>query len=437
MKKLMMLIFITNLVFAQQRTFTLQESLEIGLMNSKELKISQSKVNYSEAKLSEISSQFFPQIKILGNYTRLSHNIPPFQVSMPFLPTPIVISEPILNNYTFKLGFTQPIFTGLKLMSNKKSAKSNLKAMELEFSRETNEAAFNIYTAFWNFYKSKEIKKVVEKTLTQMENHLNDAKNFFEQGLIAKNDLLKLEVQYSNTKLMLIDAENAVKLTRIAFNKSIGAELEMNSDITISNVNITESNDNLQEIIDEAIKNRDELKSMNYKISASESQIDAANSNWFPSIYLSGNYYYNNPNQRFQPMENKFNYNWDVGITMSWDVWNWGQTSAQVRQAEETKIQLETNYNLMMENIQMEVHSNYLNLQKAKEKLNVNRISLEQAEENLNLVNEKFAVHLINSTELIDAESLKLQAETNLKTAEVDYQIAKTKLNKSLGRRIY
>lgn len=437
MKKLMMLIFIANLVFAQQQIFTLQESLEIGLMNSKDLKISQSKVNYSEAKLAEVKSQFYPQFKFLGNYTRLSDNLPPFQVSMPILPTPIVISEPILNNYTFKLGFTQPIFTGMKLLSNKKSAEKSLQASAIDFSIETNEAAFNIYTAFWNFYKSKEIKKVVEKTLTQMENHLNDAKNFYEQELIAKNDLLKLEIQYSNTKLMLIDAENAVKLARIAFNKSIGAALEMNSEIEVNENNINESEFNLSEIIVEALKNRDELKSMNYKISASQSQIDAANSNWLPSLYLSGNYYYNNPNQRFQPIENKFNYNWDVGITMSWDVWNWGQTSAQARQAEETKIQLETNYNLMMENIHMEVHSNYLNLQKAKEKLKVNRISLDQAEENLNLVNEKFAVQIVNSTEVIDAELLKLQAETNLKTAEVDYQIAKTRLSKSLGRRIY
>ncbi len=437
MKKIMLiLIFVTSIV-AQERTFTLQESLENGLMNSKELKISKSKINYSDAKLSEIKSQFFPQVKFLGNYTRLSDNVPPFQFSVPMFPNPIKISEPILDNYTFKIGFSQPIFTGMKLLSNKSAAENNLKAAEIDYSKENNEIAFNIYNAFWNYYKAQEIKKTVEKSLFQMENHLKDTKNFYQQGLVAKNDLLKLEVQYSNIKLMLIDAENAVKISQISFNKAIGIELDADSKIIVSDYPEKQTNYNLSEILQETIKNRNELQAMNFRISASESMIDAANSTWFPSINLTGNYYYNNPNLRFQPLKDEFNENWDIGITLSWDIWNWGLTSAQVSQAEEMKIQLETNYEQMLENIQLEVYSNYQNLQKAEEKSKVNKIALEQAEENLRIISEKYNLQLVNSTELIDAESLKLQAETNLKTAIVDFQLAKTKLEKSLGRRIF
>jgi len=159
--------------------------------------------------------------------------------------------------------------------------------------------------------------------------------------------------------------------------------------------------------------------------------------NLFPSVYLTGNYYYSNPNPRFQPAKDEFNYNWDIGVTLSWDVWNWGLTSSQVSQAEQTKIQLETNYDQLKENIQMEVHSNYLNLLKTEEKVKVNKTALEQALENYRITAEKYNLQLASSTDLIDAETLKLQAETNLKTAEVDYQIAKVRLEKSLGRRIY
>ena len=437
MKELLIIIMISGSLLAQEKILSLSESLKIGLKNSKDLKISMSKLNYADSKLSEINSQFLPQFKLLGNYTRLSDNIPPFEVTMPFAPNPIRISEPILNNYTFKLGFSQPLFTGFRLSSLRSSAKLNLSASEQDYSKEGNEAAFNIYSAYWNYYKTDEISKVIAQSLQQMENHLKDTKSFFENGLISKNDMLKLEVQYSNTKLMLIEAENNLELARIAFNKAIGIELTSQTKVEASEQSLNYEKYQLADIIDEAIVNRKELKSLAYRFEASKEAVNAANSNWFPSLYLTGNYYYSNPNPRFQPAKDEFNSNWDVGVTLSWDVWNWGLTSSQVSQAEQTKIQLETNLDQLKENIQMEVYSNYLNLIKTEEKVKVNNEVLEQAIENYRITSEKYNVQLATSTDLIDAETLKLQAETNLKTAEADFQITKVRFEKSLGRKIY
>ncbi|MBS3944728.1 MAG: TolC family protein, partial [Melioribacter sp.] len=226
MKKILMLILFAGSLFAQERVLTLKESLEIGLRNSKDLKISQSKINYSDAKLSEINSQFLPQFKLFGNYTRLSENIPAFEFTSPFFQNAIRVSEPLYNNYTFKLGFTQPIFTGFKLISSRSAAKYNLQASESDYSKEENEAAFNIYNAYWNYYKADEIENVIAQTLKQIEDHLKNTKNFYDQGLVSKNDLLKLEVQNSNTQLLLIEAENNLKIARMAFNKTIGIELD-------------------------------------------------------------------------------------------------------------------------------------------------------------------------------------------------------------------
>ncbi len=436
MKKLMLIIFIAGTLIAQERSLTLEESLRIGITNSKELKISRSKHNYTDSKLTEIKSQFLPQFKLTGNYTRLSDNIPPFEVSMPFAPLPIRISDPILNNYTVRFGFSQPIFTGFKLLSLKNSADLNLRASEYDYSKEEIEKAFNIFSAFWNYYKTGEIKKAIQQNLDQMEKHLRDTKVFYDNGLVSTNDLLKLEVQRSNTKLMLLEAENNFNLARIMFNKAVGLELTSPTSVIVDKIVFVESDFNLPEITEEAFASRNELKSLSYRIQASEKGINAVKSNWLPSVYLNGNYYYSNPNPRFQPAKNKFNSNWELSVSLNWDVWNWGFTSSQVLQAEETKTQLETTFEQIKENIQTEVYSNYLTFIKSSEKLNLSRLMLTQAEENYRTTVEKYNVQLATSTELIDAETLKLQAETNLKTSEVDYQVAKVSLEKSIGRRI-
>lgn len=178
MKKIMMLILLTGSLLAQQKSLTLEESIKIGLENSKDLKIASTKRNSADYKLSEVGSMFLPQFNILGNYTRLSDNIPAFEVSLPFSPSPVRIAEPIYDNYTFKIGFSQPLFTGFKLLSSKNAAMYNLKAEEYDYSKEENETAFRIQSAFWNYYKATEITKVIEQTLKQIENHLNDTKNF-------------------------------------------------------------------------------------------------------------------------------------------------------------------------------------------------------------------------------------------------------------------
>lgn len=437
MKKILMLLFITGSLIAQQKSLTLKESIKIGLENSKDLKIANAKINYADDRISEINSMFLPQLNLMANYTRLSDNIPPFEVNVPFSPMPITIAEPIYDNYTFKVGFSQPLFTGLKLLSSRKAAKYNLAAEKCDYTKEENEATFGIYNAFWNYYKADEVKKVIEKNLEQIENHLNDTKNFFKQGLVSNNDVLKLEVQYSNTKLMLIEAENNLSISRMAFNKALGLDLDSQIILVVDQNELAPSGYNINDLSNEAISNRYELKSLAFRIEGSKENIKSASSEFYPSIYLTGNYYYSNPNPRFQPVKDEFNHNWDVGVTLSWNFWDWGKTSSKVSQAEQTRIQLETNYDLLKENIQMEVHKDYLNLIKNEEKISVNKIALEQARENYRIIAEKYDLQIASSTDLIDAESLKLQAETNLKTAEVDYQIAKASLLKSLGRNIY
>ena len=305
MKKVLILILVAGSLFAQERVLTLKESLEMGLQNSKDLKISQSKINYSDAKVSEINSQFLPQFKFYGNYTRYSDNIPAFEFASPLFPTPIRISEPLYNNYTFKLGFTQPIFTGFKLLSSRSAAKYNLQASKSDYSKEENEVAFNIYNAYWSYYKADEVRNVIAQTLKQIEDHLKDTRNFFDQGLVSRNDLLKLEVQYSNTQLMLIEAENNLNIAKISFNKGLGIDLDSQTKVAADEQSLITVSYDLSEIISEAINNRHELKSLAYRVEGSKEGINSARSSLFPSVYLTGNYNYSNPNQKFQPVMNE------------------------------------------------------------------------------------------------------------------------------------
>lgn len=433
--KLTLLIILISPALLSQ-TLTLKESLELGLKNSKDLKISSSKLTSSDAKISEVGSQMLPKLSLSASYTRLS-DIPPFEIVTPLTPNPIKLYDIILNNYNVKLSLQQPLFTGFRLSSLKSAAEYNYKSVEKKYDEDINKAAFEIHSAFWNYYKAKQIKNLIEENLKQTALHLEDTRNFLENGLVTRNDLLKLEVQYSNTELLKIDAENNVELARVAFNKAIGIELNSATDLVVKEIEPSEYEYAFEVILAEAKEKRNDLRSLEYKIQASEENIDAARAGWFPSLFLFGNFYYSRPNQRILPPEDKFDDTWDVGVSLSWDLWNWGQTSSLTTQAEENKFQAEISLSKLEDAVEVEVYQSYLSYKKSLDRIRVIQKSIEQAEENYRITKEKYNTQLATSNDLIDAEVSVLQAKTNLTNALVDYELSRLTLEKAIARRIW
>ena len=437
MKKIFLInLILCAMVFAQTKQFTLEESLELGLSNSKELKISQSKVTASNAKISEAGSMLLPKLSLSASYTRLSE-VDPFQVSVPFSPVPIQIQESIFDNYGLQLSLQQPLFNGFKLMSLRKAAKYSFEAQSVEHTKEINEAALRIRTAYWNFYKTQKVAVLIEENLKALANHLKDTREFLKNGLVTKNDLLKIDVQYSNLMLKKIDADNNVNLARVNFNKAIGLPLDEKTQVKIDDKYFDISVYKYDGLLNEAFEKREELKSLNLRIKAGEENISAAQSGWFPSFYLFGHINYNKPNQRILPLENKFNSTWDVGVSMNWSLWDWGNTKAKTIQAEQLVIQTEEMLKLLKEGIEAEVYRNYLKLISEFDKVEVSRKVIESAEENYRITNEKYLQQLATSSDLIDAEVELLNAKTQLATSKVDLELAKAELEKSVGRKIY
>ncbi len=429
-------ILATSIVLAQSQNYTLKQSIEIGLKNSKDLKISQSKVIGSDAKITETTSMMLPEIKFMAAYTRLS-SVPPFEVSLPILPNSIVISPSILNNYNLRLSLQQPLFTGFRLSSLRSAAKYNYDAQELDFQKEKNTVALKIQTAFWNYYKAEQAEKLLNDNLDQIKQHLEDTKNFMKNGLATRNDVLKLEVQYSNIQLQKIEAENNLDIARMAFNQALGLPVNAQSEIDAKSINAMPVQMDANDLTEEAKTNREDLKSLEMRVKASAEGITAAKSSWFPAVYLTGNYYYNRPNQRYIPAVDEFKDTWDVGVSLSWDLFTWGKRSAQATEAEQNKLQIETSLSQLKDGIEIEVYQSYLTYKRSYQKVQVSKLSVKQAEENYRIIKEKYNTQVASSTDLIDSETSLLQAKTNLNNSLVDYELAKVTMEKALGRKIY
>lgn len=410
---------------------TIEQAVEIGLQNSKTLHASSMKVKSSEAKVKEIFASRLPSIKLSASYRRLSE-VDPFSITTPF--GTFNISPSILDNYSTQVSVFQPLFTGFRLVGSNDAAEHTAKATAEDYNKDRSELVYNIKNSYWNLYKANEIKKVADENVDQIKAHLADARNLMNVGMLTQNDLLKLEVQLSDALYKQVDANNSVKLAMVALNNvmsiSLGTEIEIASASKVS----TKIFDDLNKLVAAAYENRPEIKAADYRVKASESGVTIAKSSWYPQISLYGNYYYSKPNQRILPTRNQFDGTWDAGVSLSMNIWDWLTTAHQTEQAEATLTQAGDMLGALKDNVTLEVTQNYLNVNQAKQKIEISELAVKQAEENLRVTSEKFKSGLALTSDAIDAEVALLVAKWNHTNSVVDYELAKARLEKSIGQ---
>ena len=122
-------------------------------------------------------------------------------------------------------------------------------------------------------------------------------------------------------------------------------------------------------------------------------------------------------------------------MTVNFDVWNWGATKYQTKQAQAQVAQVKDALGLLKDGISLEVTQNYLNLRKDKEKIEVAKQSIAEAEESYRITSEKFKRGVALTTDLLDAEVAVLRAKTDHTDALVEYELAEARLLKAIGEK--
>jgi outer membrane protein TolC len=435
---------------SEKRPLTLDECVALGLANSKGLHASGAAVEASAAKAKEAGSALLPALKLGAGYTRLSE-VPPFEVHLPFpaglpfpMPEKFVVSPNYFNNFTLRLGLQQPLYTGGRLRAGVAAAKSGADAAELDLMRDRAELIFALRVAYWNLYKAREFVKAIDENVARTEAHLADVKNFFDQGLLTWNEVLRAEVQLSNVRLARLDAADAAEMAGIRLDSLLGLPLdtELEPATKIEDAAAFEDPDaagmageegDAPGLLEKVLVRRPEPRAMDLRVKAGEAGVAMARSGWYPQVYLAGNYYNLRPNPRLLPAKDEFYSTWDISLNISMDLWNWGATARQTEQAKARLVQAQDALGMIKDAVALELRQCQLELAGARAKIAVAREAVDQAEENLRIARERFREGVALNADVLDAEVLALQAKTNLTQTLVDAELARARLRKALG----
>jgi outer membrane protein TolC len=423
---------------AEKRPLSLDEAVALGLEASPGLHASRMRAEALAARSREVQAGRLPAFRVGGGYTRLSE-VPPFAVDLPIFPSPIVVSQNYFNSFSLRLGVEQPLFTGFRLQAGVESARMLERSAGHDLDKDRAEFIFAVKTAYWELQRAREFEKVIAENIRRVDEHLKDVRAFFEQGLLTRNDVLRVELELSNAALRQIEARDAGELALAGLNSLIGLPLDADIDPTtapggpLSGLDAAADPREGTEV-EPAVSNRPELRSADFRIKASEFSLKAARAGTYPQVFLSGHYYYLRPNPRIMPALDRFRGTWDVAVSVSFDLWDWGKTKSQEEQARAQLAQARDARKLLEDQAILEITQSRLSLSRAREKVRVAELAVTQAGENLRVTREKFKQGVALNTEVMDAELSLLQAELNRTQSDIDLELARAKLEKALGR---
>lgn len=429
-KTLFVALLLPAILHAQAtKNLTLQQAIDLGIANSKNLKLSQNKINQSIARLAVVKDNALPSANasFLYNHAEIPTNTLSIGGGNPiYLPNRA-------DAFVGTAAVQEVIYAGGKYKYAQESTKILTDVAKLDADKNKEEVSYAIINTYFSLFKVMQSKKVVAQNLESIASQLKQAQRFFEQGIVTKNDVLRFQLQQANVSLTELEIENNRKI--INYNLDILLGLPEDTEIAIAENELPLQNvQPLSNYISSAFTNRQELQQLDLQNKVADYNIKTTKANTRPTVGVGANLYYINPSGGFILASEQFIVPITVGATVSWNVASLWNNKNKVAEAKIQQQEIGLQKEVLSDNVKTELNRNYQNYQLAIKKISVLETSIAQATENDRLLASKYKNNIASVTDRIDAETLLYQAKINLELAKADAKLAYYTLLKSTGK---
>ena len=457
-----------------QRILNLDSCRALALTNNKELRIGQEKINAAHYQRKAAFTNYLPKIDVMGTYmhtqkeisllsddqkqsishigTSTSATLKEMAANNPILSTLLPALQPLegglnsmgqglvdalrtdtRNLYAGTATLTQPLFMGGKIIAYNKITKYAEQLTRSQHATGMQEVILNTDQAYWQVISLTNKKKLAESFLKLVQKLDEDVDKMVTEGVATKADGLSVKVKVNEAEMTLTQVDNGLSLSKMLLCQLCG--LPLDTDLQLADQNMenlalpatyTESN------IDLALANREELKSLELASKIYQQKVNVARSEFLPTVGLTANYLVSNPSL-LNGFENKFRGMWGIGVVVKIPVFHWGEGIYKVKAAKAeaniARYQLED----VKEKVELQVTQSSYKVNEAAKKLAMAEKNMEKAEENLRYATLGFKEGVIPTSNVLEAQTAWLSAQSGKIDAQIDLKMSEIYLNKSMG----
>lgn len=464
-----------------QRTLNLDSCRALALSNNKELRMSKEKVNAAHYQQKAAFTNFLPKIDMKGVYMRTEKEISllsddqksaisnigtavapmgqklqqilssdpslaplltPLQSVMGTLPGALnqvgqgmvdALRTDTRNMFGGMVTLTQPIFMGGKIVAYNKITKFAEQLAESQHATELQDVILNTDQAYWQVISLVNKKKLAESFLELVKKLDSDVSKMVAEGVATKADELSVKVKVNEAEMTLTKVENGLSLSKMVLCQLCGIPLD--TPITLADEsmeNITLPDTYIQGNVNTALSNREELKSLELASKIYRQKVNVTRSEFLPSVGLTATYLVTNPSL-VNGFEKKMRGMWGVGMMVKIPVFHWGEGIYKVKAAKAEANIAQYKLDDVKEKVELQVTQATYKVNETTKKLAMAEKNMAKADENLRYANLGFQEGVIPTSNVLEAQTAWLSAQSGKIDAQIDVKMSEIYLNKSMG----
>lgn len=371
-------------------------------------------------------AQRWPTVAVGGSYTWFD-DAPAFDFSFTGLP---VTAPELFGGDDFAMGsatLSVPIFTGGRISSSIAAAEARGRGADAQLQGAEQDLKLAVAESYVEVLRARKALAVAGSNVRTLESLAGDIGAMYERELVPKNELLAVQVALADARQNSLRAANGAEIAQAAYNRRLGEPLDRVVDLAEQVPGPEALPSELAALVQLATERRTELAALGEQASAYAELAKVERSRVLPQVSLSGGYNY---------LENQFLDDEEfavAGVGVQWALFDGGQSRKRAAAMERNRRAAEEQRADVESLIVLQVRQAWLGVEEARRRVEVSGDAVEQAEENLRIARERYGAGLGTQTQLLEAETLRVQALTNRDNAVLDASLARLRLARAAG----
>ncbi len=395
---------------------TLEEAVRAGLQNNHRIKQYRALTEAQRRRVESLKSAFWPEITLGYTFSRQDNVSPVFQNR---------------ENSLISGEITYNLFKGLSDLKALEESEAVLDSTIYELRAMKADIRLQIKQAYVELLRERRGLKIAEDAVRLLERQAKDARAFYREGLIAKNDLLKVEVELASAVQERALSRARLRIAKRRLERLIGITVDLREVMEITAKNTMKYDE--ERLKREMLQRRSEIKFIKALKRARELRVQGIWGGYLPTITLSLTH--ERYGDSFVPdgRADLFDTQSRAMMIARWNIFDGFRRRYQIEAERSEMLALEERLKDTKEELLLQLTTVLENYRTSKERLKVARKAVEQAGENYRITENRFRQRMATTTDLLDARFFLTRAENDLKNAEYDYYLSLAELERVVG----
>jgi outer membrane protein len=400
---------------------TLEDAWNSAINNNHQIKSAKADTSVSEQQLRSAEGQRLPELNVNSGYTQYSET--------PAAKTQIAgqtaqFSTNQAGSANAQAIASVPVFTSGRISHNIEAAEASLNAAQSNEAASVLNIKMQVAEAYVAVLRMESTRQVAQSHADTLSQHMKDVNDLFEQGMVARNDVLAANVEQVNAQQRVVQANNQLDIAKAQYNRLLDRNLA--DDVKLEHQFPDAPHASFNELNANALNQRPELSELTQRIESLEQQAQSVKAGLLPQVAVNGGYQYRE--NRYQAYEGM----WTANVGMDWKLFD-GSTGHRGDALTRQAIALKEQRDELAGVIGLQVRQAWLDMQETQKRIAVTQQAIAQADENLKVTVDRYQQGLSTNTDVLKAEDLRTMTHDNFNNANYDAALATLHLRRALG----